>query len=258
VAIAAGFLLLGASAQAASRIGASAEWYPLEKGNRWSYQLTKSRLVSLSDGVSQESRIEGHAVEEVTRSLMDGAGVRRTFEVLSSTSGKDVTTQLPEETTETSLFSSEDGNVTMVGGELNGAPLQLLRPMVTLPAEPRAGLKWDAGAFVAEGVRYELRGEVIGFEDVATLAGGFPKCLKVRYTGTVGGSTTVEGMQVQIQEGTIETLVWFAAGVGSVKVVTNHRVGMQFPNGTKADTSEEDTMVLESYRIWPLPAAQAP
>ena len=178
--------------------------------------------------------------------------------MLSNTSGKDVATQLPEETAETSVYSSEDGNVTMLGGELNGAPLQLLRPMVTLPAAPRAGLKWDAGAFVAEGVRYDLRGEVIGFEDVATLAGGFSQCLKVRYTGTVSGSTTVEGMPVRLQGGIIETLVWYAAGVGSVKAVTNHRVGMQFPNGMQADTSEEDTMVLESYRIWPLPAAQAP
>jgi hypothetical protein len=40
--------------------------------------------------------------------------------------------------------------------------------------------------------------------------------------------------------------------------VTNHRVGMQFPNGMQADTAEQDTTVLESYRVWPLPAAQAP
>jgi hypothetical protein len=251
-------LLLGAAAEAGPRIGAGGEWYPLEKGNRWSYQLTRRRILTLPGGEARESRIEGRTVEEVTRGLGNVAGTKRAFEVVTSTSGEDVATQLQESTTQKSVVSSKGGILTMHTGEIDGAPIRVLRPMVSIPSAPRQGMKWDAGALIAEGLRFDLRGEVIGFEDVTTLAGSFSKCLKIRYTGTVSGSTTVEGMQIGLQGGTVDNLVWFAAGVGSVKTVTSFRTAMQLPNGMQAETAEEDTLVLEAYRIWPLvPAAPA-
>ncbi len=257
-AVAAGVLLLGAAAEAGPRIGAGGEWYPLEKGNRWSYQLTRRRLLTLPGGQARESRIEGRTVEQVTRGLGNVAGAKRAFEVVTSTSGADVATQLQESTSQKSVVSSKGGSLTMHTGEIDGAPIRVLRPLVTIPLAPRQGMKWDAGALVAEGLRFDLRGEVIGFEDVTTRAGSFSKCLKIRYTGTVTGSTTVEGMQVELRGGSIETLEWFAAGVGAVKTAMSFRFAMQLPNGLQVESLEEDTQVLETYRIWPqVPAAPA-
>ncbi len=225
---------------------------------RWSYQLTRTRTLTLPDGQAQESRIEGRTVEEVTRSLGSVAGAKRAFEVITSTSASDVATQLPESTTQKSVVSSQDGSLTMHTGEIDGAPIRVLRPLVSIPSAPRPGMKWDAGALIADGLRFELRGEVIGLENVTTRAGSFSNCLKIRYTGTVSGSTTMEGVQFELRGGSIETLEWFAAGVGAVKTAMSFRFTMQLPNGLQVETHEEDTQVLDAYRIWPqLPAAPA-
>ena len=167
---------------------------------RWSYQLTRTRTLTLPDGQAQESRIEGRTVEEVTRSLGSVAGAKRAFEVITSTSASDVATQLPESTTQKSVVSSQDGSLTMHTGEIDGAPIRVLRPLVSIPSAPRPGMKWDAGALIADGLRFELRGEVIGLENVTTRAGSFSNCLKIRYTGTVSGSTTMEGVQFELRE----------------------------------------------------------
>lgn len=255
-ALAAALLLLGVAAEASPRIGSGGGWYPLEKGNRWSYQMTRTRTVTLPGGQAQESRIEGQTVEEVTRSLGSVAGAKRAFEVVTSTSAADVATQLEESTTQKSVVSSLGGSLTMHTGEINGAPIRVLRPVVSIPSAPRPGMKWDAGALIADGLRFDLRGEVIGFENVKTRAGSFSNCLKVRYAGTVSGSTNMEGMQFDLQEGSIETVEWFAAGVGSVKTAMSFRFAMQLPNGLQVETHEEDTQVLEAYRLWPqVPAA---
>jgi hypothetical protein len=47
--------------------------------------------------------------------------------------------------------------------------------------------------------------------------------------------------------------------VGAVKIAMSFRFAMQLPNGLQVETHEEDTQVLEAYRIWPqVPAAPAP
>jgi hypothetical protein len=85
-----------------------------------------------------------------------------------------------------------------------------------LPARIGRGLKWNSGRIRDERVKIDEVGEVMGLEDVATPAGSFPKCLRVRYTGEIGGGyTRIDGRPAVV--GRYVRDVWFARGVGIVR-----------------------------------------
>jgi len=152
-------------------------------------RLSKSSVIRLAGGASQATRSAGSAVDEVTRALGPLGGAGATYELVHRTREKDDATGAEQQRTDTTVVSADMGSVLMHSGESQGTPMEIQRPVTLLPRSPQPGQRWDVGSFEMSGMEFDLRGEVLGFEDVRTPAGDFRRCLKLRFRAAWVGSS---------------------------------------------------------------------
>jgi hypothetical protein len=248
-------LLLAGSASAA-RVAPESAWIPLQEGNRWSYRLSKDSVIRLPGGASQATRSAGSAEEEVTHALGPLAGAGASYELVHRTREKDDATGAEQQRTDTTVVSADMGSVLMHSGESQGTPMEIKRPVTLLPRSPQPGQRWDVGSFVMAGMEFDLRGEVLGFEDVRTPAGDFRRCLKLRFRGRVGGQLDVGGGSVPVEDASFESIEWYAPGVGLVRERANIGLSLRMPDGNRISTQETSERVLEAFQVGGTPAAR--
>jgi len=249
-------LLLAAPA-AAARVAPESAWIPLQEGNRWSYRLSKDSVIRLPGGASQATRSAGSADEEVTRALGPLAGAGTGYELVHRTREKDDATGAEQQRTDTTVVSAGTGGVLLHSGESEGMPMEIKRPVTLLPRSPQPGQRWDVGAFVMAGMEFDLRGEVLGFEDVRTPAGDFLRCLKLRFRGRVGGQLDVGGGSVPVEDASFESIEWYAPGIGLVRERANIGLSLRMPDGNRVSTEETSERVLEGFHVGGAPAGRA-
>ena len=102
------------------------------------------------------------------------------------------------------------------------------------------GQRWDAGLLRDDGMRAELRGEILGADDLTIDGRLYPGCLHLRLVGTPRGSREVEGRRVKIEAGRFEQEFWMARGQGLVKAVVR----------TELDLVGDDGARLKSSGVW--------
>lgn len=255
-------LLLSLAPALGARIGGDDRhsWTPLKVGNRWSYLIQKERHFTRAEGSPSVSRIEGEIVEEVVRRV-NHQGIPA-YEVNATGSERDVLTGASTTQEQTYRLSSEPEGTRLRDAVYNGKALDLAEPMTLLPAGVAPGDTWHFASFRQEGLSFEIDAEAVGYEDVTTPAGDFSGCLKIRYSGVVGGSLDGAAM-AEIEEGRLEAEEWLARGIGTVKTNESIRFVMRFPNGARVRAEEIDRRVLDGYQVRsgadPLvPAAPAP
>jgi hypothetical protein len=247
---------LAAAALSAGRAGADASWLPLQPENRWSYTSTGTRTIRLPHAAETVTPTSGKHTTEVTRQIGGAAGGDGAFEMVHG-SEKPNDAGGVERESEKWFVSRMGDRLMLVGGDSDAAPIQIRRPVTLFPAEPRPGLKYDAGRLVSKGIDLDMQGEVVGFEDVKTPAGSFRRCLVLRLTGKVAGAAEAgAGLRVALEGGTAETREWYCKGVGLVKDRMQMTVQMRLPDGNLASTEESFERVLQDYSVAGSPARQ--
>lgn len=104
------------------------------------------------------------------------------------------------------------------------------QPFDLLPPRIANGVRWDAGAFTVDRLRYRERGEILGLQAAKSPAGDFDSCLVVRHRGAFGGVLTpAPGTEVQVSEGRVERTQWLARGIGPVLVKETVSMVMRIP-----------------------------
>ena len=248
---------LAAGPALAAPVAPESAWIPLQEGNRWSYRLSKDTVIRLPGGASQATRSAGSAVDEVSRALGPFAGARAAYELVLRTREKDDAGGAELQRTDTTVVSADTGRVILHGGESQGTPMQILRPVTLLPRSPEPGQRWDVGAFEMSGLEFDLRGEVLGFEDVRTPAGDFRRCLKLRFRGRVGGRLDVGGGGVPVENASFESVEWYAPGIGLVRERASIALSLRMPDGNRVSSQETSERVLDGFQVGGAPAAQA-
>jgi hypothetical protein len=146
----------------------------------------------------------------------------------------------------------------LVGGDADAEPIQIRRPVTLFPAEPRPGLEYDAGRLLTRGIEVDMRGEVVGLEDVTTPAGRFRRCLVLRLTGAITGAVEPgSGVRVVIESGTVDTREWYCDGVGLVKTRIQMESQMRLPDGSLAHAQDSSERLLQDYDVAGSPARRA-
>lgn len=237
-------LALAAGPAARGQVAGQRDWMPLEASNRWSYKTQSERVLRMPQG-SVPTQLTGRHVTEVTRRL---GGSSDAFEIVQRGERRDAA-GAAESGVETLLVSRVDGRLVLAGGDADSIPVRILRPVTLFPAQAGPGVRWDAGRLVSQGLDFDLQGEVLGLEDVTTPAGRFARCLKIRFTGKIGGGLDVEGLSLTVDGGTTETLEWYAADVGMVKQVTRFQIPVRLPDGQLAEVRETTERLLDDYRV---------
>lgn len=242
-------VLVAAQAAPAARLAVPHDWIPLSEGNRWSYRVSKERVFHMPDGASRSVSFSGADVEEVTRSLGRFAGARAAFEVRFRSRHTDPAGE--EETrTETMVVSASTGPVVMHTGTVDGRAVQILRPITLLPPAPTPGMEWDGGRMVTDGMSMDVRGRVVGFEDLRTPAGEFTRCLKVHSVASLGGSVEVApGTRLPLNGARYESTEWYAAGVGMVREDSFFAMTMILPDGGEIRGEETTRRVLDAFHV---------
>jgi hypothetical protein len=110
---------------------------------------------------------------------------------------------------------------------------------------------------VMGGMRFDLRGEVLGFEDVRTPAGDFRRCLKLRFRGRVEGQLQVGGGSVPVEDASFESVEWYAPGVGLVRERASIALSLRMPDGNRVSSEETSERLLDGFQVGGAPAAPA-
>jgi len=129
--------------------------------------------------------------------------------------------------------------------------------VILLPPAPKPGQRWDVGSFGMAGMKFDLRGEVLGFEDVRTPAGDFRRCLKLRFRGRVSGQLDVGGGSVPVENASFESVEWYAPGIGLVRERNSIALSLRMPDGNRVSSEETGERVLEGFQVRGAPAAGA-
>ncbi len=193
----------------------------------------------------------------MTRALEPVPGVGATYELVHRTREKDDASGAEQQRTDTTVVSAGKAGVRLHSGESEGMPMQVERPVTLLPPSPQPGQRWDVGAIVMAGMEFNLRGEVLGFEDVRTPAGDFRRCMKLRFRGTATGQLDVGGGSVPVEDASFESIEWYAPGVGLVRERANIGLSLRMPDGNRVSTEETSERVLDGFHVGGAPAGRA-
>lgn len=131
-------------------------------------------------------------------------------------------------------------------------------PVEFLPAKIARGVRWDAGAYSVEGIRYREEGEILGIQSAKTPAGLFEECLVVRHTGSMDGEfKTTAGGTLKVTESRIERTQWLARGVGPVLVKQTAYATIETNLGARLVSSVTTQAALVGVRNRPAAPASA-
>jgi hypothetical protein len=189
-------------------------YFPLEDGLRLTYRAGRSSEMTLStQGVtSGPDGLKGQMAVELK-------GKRGETEAFCTSEG--VSTGLGG--LEGSLLSASGMQVEVVSAEGVVVPSHMAmgstwRNSLSVKMQPPAGSKMGAGMIIA--TTFDKEATVVGEEEVTVSAGTF-KALKVKNT------TTARASRPGAQGRKVDSFIWFAPGVGIVKVATGDSTDLE-------------------------------
>jgi len=212
-------------------------WYPLEVGHEWQYQIDVQLEVSAPGRPPIKQRVDESGEKRIDRVVTEFAGGLPTVEEvrvgwagplgdMSGASGKSYVAA-----TESGVYLHAQRELRENGPE----KLTKFSPphrLLALPA--KVGFKWPIGTEVVKKIHIETTGEILPFEDARTPAGVFTQCLKFRESGKLTGAIDSDYGPWQIVDGTYQQIQWLADGVGEVKGEWNSKLTVREPSGLKA------------------------
>jgi hypothetical protein len=144
---------------------------------------------------------------------------------------------------EGSLLSASGMQVEVVAAEgvavppaANMVPGSSWRNSLSVKLQPPAGSKMPAGMVLAS--TFDKEATVIGEEEVTVGAGTF-KALKVK------NLTTARASRAGSQGRTVESFIWFAPGVGIVKVATGGSTDLELLKVERPATATQDPATVK-------------
>jgi hypothetical protein len=189
-------------------------YFPLEDGLRLTYRAGRSSEMTLStqgvtsgpDGLKGQMAVELKGKRGETEALCTSEGVRTGLGGL-----------------EGSLLSASGMQVEVVSAEGVVVPSHMAmgstwRNSLSVKMQPPAGSKMGAGMIIA--TTFDKEATVVGEEEVTVSAGTF-KALKVKNT------TTARASRPGAQGRKVDSFIWFAPGVGIIKVATGDSTDLE-------------------------------
>jgi hypothetical protein len=238
-------LCLSAAAHAADSV--DPDWLPLRAGAQWIYELHRDQTYQPDNASSKRifhvGRATGTAEPAPKRA---GAVLVRERSELQPVEGSVV----PEVLAQWNVYSFGSELLVHASGETreDGSESEsVYEPPLRLLPTTKVGATWSAGTFRTGDQTMEMRGEVLGLEDVPGTP-GWSQCLKVRYRGNVVGSATAEKDRAEIESARFERVVWYARGVGIVRDVTTTESDLKLPDGHTTHSSQILTQRLLEFR----------
>lgn len=237
------FVLLAPTGTRAEQ--AAEPWFPLERPGRWGYGLHRDHSYRPESGPVDRTFRRGLVILQVL-----GAGEGESLrEVREVTMEEPIGPGAPASRTWlVQQWSSRDGLLLHESRSAEDpAPYRYEPPLRFLPANPEPGDRWRVGRVRSAGATALLTGEVLGYEDVTEGDRTWKRCLKVRWSGELSGSTDSALGPLEIRSGRTERLAWLARGIGAVREVTITDAELVLPEEGSARTHEVVTRRLISY-----------
>lgn len=189
------------------------EWSPVRIGEEALYRIVSKREMSQGPHLKVSEGLTG--TQHLVVSQVPGEPIKVAARSVLREQGR------ADEVQEEAQYLRKDADGyrivaldTAVAGPMRRIPLD--PPALLLPNPIQKGMRWDAGFYDFEGLRYREEGEIVGRQAAKTPAGTYGDCLVVRHTGTLEGEVEMDGKTVRLKNGTVERMQWLARGVGPV------------------------------------------
>jgi hypothetical protein len=232
----------------ASRAAVEADWFPLRAGAQWVYDTHRDLTLRPEKVALSRFFYAGRSTwiaEPATARAANGFRIRQTTVQAPLGEGGIKTTEL-----EWGVYSfGSELLLHASGGTSEGTnrPEILYDPPLRILPTASVGETWDAGTYREGDRRADLRGKVVGVEDLDG-APAWSGCLKIQLAGAISGALAVSNVDTQIESGRYERLVWFAKGVGIVRQVTTVTAQVKLPDGRRAEIVQVATDRLVEHR----------
>lgn len=234
--------LMLASLSAATASAVEPDWYPLQVGNRWVYDIHKDYTFSPEKAQIERLFHSGRS-ENVARPGDKPREVQIHQEsVLRYLAGTSI-----ESRTDIDVMRFDDGLLLDASGT-PGAIVRYEPPLRLLPTTT-VGESWRVGTIRNGGASVELRGEVRGAPQGGADAQACADCLEVRYAGPITGTFRVEGGDAKIESGRFERVVWFRRSVGIVREVATTELELLTPDQQRTKSVEVSTLRLVEHSV---------
>lgn len=224
-------------------------WMPVAVGKRWTYTYVRERVRAVDSEEPVIEILHGTRVDEVVAARPDFAP--DALEVQSVVTGR--VEGAENETVETvrSFLQSNGSSFRLLALEATdpfantNRLVRFTPPLELLRADAGTGVKWPVGVQKLGDLTTELEGEILGIQDAQTPAGLYEKCLVVRYNGRVSGTTEAYGVRIEVPEGLLVILEWYAPGVGRVLAKEELNQIMRLSNGSTIKFSQRVQYALQ-------------
>lgn len=239
-----GFALAAPALARAAEPGSPADWFPLGSRGKRVYEVHRDHTYRPEDAKIDRVFHAGRMTETVEPAPGPPAGAFRVRNAirLDPVSGGGS----PEALAQWTVLSAENEVRIHASGETDergrSTDASYAPPLRLLPTT-EVGASWKVGTYRSGDRRAELRGTVLGFEDVPGEP-AWPACLKVRLEGKLGGSVPVHQGLAEIEEARFERTLWLARGIGIVREVAKIDAALRLPDGKRADTAQVLTLRL--------------
>lgn len=225
-------------------------WTPSEIGNRWTYIYVSERQRTVADSEPVIEKVRGTRVDEITATApeMGDDVVRLTTTLL----GRSTASAAETSSKQTRYFRSSGSSYALVAEDIVNsvtAATKLVHydaPLAVLEAEAQPGQRWTVGVRSEGDLHTELKGEVLGVQDVETPSGTYEDCLVVRLMGQVSGVVEAYGRRMEVPSGDITVTTWYAPGVGLVLAKEERSQLLLLEDGTSIEYSERSQFALRS------------
>ncbi len=227
-------------------------WMPLHVGAAWEYDRQIQRIIQMEGQLDRNNTNPGFLRVRVGQPTRQYRGRGPAFAVDSqqvekahggSSAFEDHVTVFAQDGS--GLYSQATWIPPL---EKDTKVLEYHPPLQWLRFPVQVGAKWTVGEYDDEGNHVAITGEVLGFEEVSTLAGKFSACLKVRYLKTTKGTVLIQQRKVTPSLDLEEMIWWYASGVGPVRQVNTVTRELVTPLGKHLNSVFTASLVLKSFK----------
>lgn len=247
----AALLLLLLLPGAAARGESSHEWYPLSLGDERAYRIHWDHALQPAGEAAVRKFSMGWSQERVVAQGPFSVRAGRPIFRMDELTEEQPLDGSPTERQDSRYYvASGKGGVFFYqhdpGAAAEGVwPRFRDTPVLLLPGSPQVGQQWRAGTLLQGKIEVDLRGEIVGFEDVEIPSGRHPGCLHVRLTGRPRGWVEGQDGPGRIVGGVFEQELWLAREIGAVKAVIRTDLDVQSSSGEKVRVSTVSKSRLE-------------
>lgn len=225
----------GAPTTAAPTPAKQPNWFPLEVGHEWIYQIDASFELSAPGKPPIKNRLDESGEIRNDRVVTEFAGGQPTVEVVYLGWAP---LQLPGIATgKLYLAATATGVYEYAFREIGDDGREVLtkhaKPLRLFPFPATPGVKWAIGTVQVEQAKSTRKGEILGFEEARVPAGVFTGCLKYREHSAITGKYDTEIGLVTVEHGELVETNFQADGIGLVRRTLSFTATYREPSGLK-------------------------